>query len=458
RRSAGHREHARERDHGLRGSALLPRAAGRTPPDRLPRDGLPFGHLSLPGPEGDRPRARGREGRARSHGLDRAPAGRDRRAHARGLPLPRALPQLLHHGRGPGGRARSSDGRPRRARHLPVRRRHPRGRDRARRRLRGGRLPQVAVRGTGQRVPLHAARDPEDGAAPSHGLGGPSQPVRVRSRTARAARRRDAHDERHARHSGLLRGPGRARHRARGGRPPDPREIEADDRAPARARRRAGLHAHRLARSRAPRGHRRLQPARGRPGRPGLEGPRLPRGLPRGRGGPRVAALLQHVRGAGPPDGGDRAHREDARLRLERALHLARHLGADVTDYRSHPSLTRESGLLRQLAARHQVMLAIGGAIGTGLFLGSGLSVGTAGPAVLLSYVLMALVSIALALALAEMCVAHPTAGSFGVYAGMYLSPFAGYAVRVTYWIMEVVATGGHMVAVSIYMQYWFPQ
>src|SRR5215468_6496627 len=129
-----------------------------------------------------------------------------------------------------------------------------------------------------------------------------------------------------------------------------------------------------------------------------------------------------------------------------------------MADYRSHPSLTRESGLLRQLAARHQVMLAIGGAIGTGLFLGSGLSVGTAGPAVLVSYVFVALVSIALALALAEMCVAHPTAGSFGVYAGMYLSPFAGYAVRVTYWIMEVVATGGHMVAVSIYMKYWFPE
>src|SRR5262245_66185078 len=55
------------------------------------------------------------------------------------------------------------------------------------------------------------------------------------------------------------------------------------------------------------------------------------------------------------------------------------------------------------------------------------------------------------------MCTAHPTAGSFGVYAGIYLSPFAGYAVRVTYWIMEVVATGGHLVAVSIYMQYWFP-
>jgi L-asparagine transporter-like permease len=102
-------------------------------------------------------------------------------------------------------------------------------------------------------------------------------------------------------------------------------------------------------------------------------------------------------------------------------------------------------------------MLAIGGAIGTGLFLGSGLSVGVAGPGVLVSYLLVGAVAVLLALALSEMCAAHPTAGSFGVYAGMYLSPFAGYVVRVTYWIMEVVATGGHLVAVSIYMQYWFP-
>jgi L-asparagine transporter-like permease len=102
-------------------------------------------------------------------------------------------------------------------------------------------------------------------------------------------------------------------------------------------------------------------------------------------------------------------------------------------------------------------MLAIGGAIGTGLFLGSGLSVGVAGPGVLLSYLLVGGVAVFLALALAEMCAAHPTAGSFGVHAEIYLSPFAGYVVRVTYWIMEVVATGGHLVAVSIYMQYWFP-
>ena len=99
-----------------------------------------------------------------------------------------------------------------------------------------------------------------------------------------------------------------------------------------------------------------------------------------------------------------------------------------------------------------QSMMALGGAIGTGLFLASGLSVNIAGPAVVLSYVIVAGVSILLGRALTEMAVAHPTAGAFGVYAGMYVSPFAGYAVRVSYWLMEVIATGGQLVAASIYM------
>jgi AAT family amino acid transporter len=66
-------------------------------------------------------------------------------------------------------------------------------------------------------------------------------------------------------------------------------------------------------------------------------------------------------------------------------------------------------------------------------------------------------ISLLLGRALTEMAVAHPTAGSFGVYAGMYISPFAGYAVRMSYWLMEVIATGAQLVAASIYMHYWFP-
>ena len=116
-----------------------------------------------------------------------------------------------------------------------------------------------------------------------------------------------------------------------------------------------------------------------------------------------------------------------------------------------------EQGLVRQLSAPQQAMMGLGGAIGTGLFLASGLAVTIAGPAIILSYGLVAVISLLLGAALTEMAVAHPTAGAFGVYAGMYVSPFAGYAVRVSYWLMEAVATGGQLVAASIYMSYWFP-
>jgi amino acid transporter, AAT family len=129
----------------------------------------------------------------------------------------------------------------------------------------------------------------------------------------------------------------------------------------------------------------------------------------------------------------------------------------DVSDGAVHPDVRNEQVLARELSAVQQAMMALGGAIGTGLFLASGLAVNVAGPAVILSYVIGAVIALLLGAALAEMATAHPTAGAFGVYAGMYLSPFAGYAVRVSYWLMEVIATGGQLVAASIYMRYWFP-
>ena len=122
-----------------------------------------------------------------------------------------------------------------------------------------------------------------------------------------------------------------------------------------------------------------------------------------------------------------------------------------------HASVRNEHGLSRQLSSAQQTTMALGGAIGTGLFLASGLAVNVAGPAVIVSYVIVAGVSLLLGRALRDMAVAHPTAGAFGVYAGMYLSPFAGYAVRVSYWLMEVIATGAQLVAASIYMRLWFP-
>jgi AAT family amino acid transporter len=125
---------------------------------------------------------------------------------------------------------------------------------------------------------------------------------------------------------------------------------------------------------------------------------------------------------------------------------------------REHADVRNEQVLARELSAAQQTMMALGGAIGTGLFLASGLAVNVAGPAVVLSYVIVAGITLLLGRALTELAVAHPTAGAFGVHAGIYVSPFAGYAVRVSYWLMEVIATGGQLVAASIYMGYWFPE
>ena len=102
--------------------------------------------------------------------------------------------------------------------------------------------------------------------------------------------------------------------------------------------------------------------------------------------------------------------------------------------------LERQGGLQRQLSARQMAMMALGGAIGTGLFLGSGLSVQLAGPGVILSYAFGTLISLALMWALAEMAVAHPVAGSLGVYAEMYVHPWAGFTLRYAYWLAQAVA------------------
>lgn len=119
--------------------------------------------------------------------------------------------------------------------------------------------------------------------------------------------------------------------------------------------------------------------------------------------------------------------------------------------------LARESGLRRQLHGRQLTMIAMGGAIGTGLFLGSGLAISLAGPGVILSYILGVAVCLIMMSALTEMAVVHPTAGSFGVYAETYLSPWAGFVVRTTYCMAQVVAIGGEVTAAAIYTRFWFP-
>lgn len=117
----------------------------------------------------------------------------------------------------------------------------------------------------------------------------------------------------------------------------------------------------------------------------------------------------------------------------------------------------RENGLHRALSTGQLSMIAIGGAIGTGLFLGSAFAIGFAGPSVLLSYAVGALIALLLMGCLAEMTVAHPTSGSFGAYAEYYINPLAGFLVRYAYWCSIVLAIGTEVTAIAIYMKYWFP-
>lgn len=118
----------------------------------------------------------------------------------------------------------------------------------------------------------------------------------------------------------------------------------------------------------------------------------------------------------------------------------------------------REQGLKRQLSAGQIAMVAVGGSIGTGLLLGSGAAIHIAGPAVILSYVISALIAWIVAMAMGELSCVHPAAGSFGVYAEIYLNDWAGFVARYGYWFSVVIAIGSELVAAGTYMKVWYPQ
>ncbi|WP_279583226.1 amino acid permease [Fodinicola feengrottensis] len=117
------------------------------------------------------------------------------------------------------------------------------------------------------------------------------------------------------------------------------------------------------------------------------------------------------------------------------------------------------AALHRRLTSRQLTMIGIGGAIGTGLFLGSTLAISHAGPSAVIAYVLCGLIALVISWALAEMVVVHPDAGAFGTIAHSYVGAWAGFVIRWTYWFGQVIAIGGEeVVAAGIYIQFWWPQ
>jgi amino acid transporter, AAT family len=116
-----------------------------------------------------------------------------------------------------------------------------------------------------------------------------------------------------------------------------------------------------------------------------------------------------------------------------------------------------EEGLRHQLSAGQMTMVAVGGSIGTGLLLGSGLVMEIAGPGAILSFAAAAFIGWTVAMALGELGCAHPAAGSFGLYGDLYLNSFAGFLARAGYWLGLALAIGAEMVAAATYMAAWFP-
>ncbi|WP_435953446.1 phenylalanine transporter [Dryocola sp. BD626] len=117
-----------------------------------------------------------------------------------------------------------------------------------------------------------------------------------------------------------------------------------------------------------------------------------------------------------------------------------------------------EQTLKRGLQNRHIQLIALGGAIGTGLFLGIGPAIQMAGPAVLLGYGVAGIIAFLIMRQLGEMVVEEPVSGSFAHFAFKYWGPFAGFLSGWNYWVMFVLVGMAELTAAGIYMQYWFPE
>ena len=114
--------------------------------------------------------------------------------------------------------------------------------------------------------------------------------------------------------------------------------------------------------------------------------------------------------------------------------------------------------LKRGLKNRHIQLIALGGAIGTGLFLGSASVIQSAGPGIILGYAIAGFIAFLIMRQLGEMVVEEPVAGSFSLFAYKYWGSFAGFASGWNYWVLYVLVAMAELTAVGKYIQFWYPE
>ncbi len=114
--------------------------------------------------------------------------------------------------------------------------------------------------------------------------------------------------------------------------------------------------------------------------------------------------------------------------------------------------------LKRGLQNRHIQLIALGGAIGTGLFLGIGPAAVLAGPSVILGYALAGIIAFFIMRQLGEMVVEEPVSGSFSHFAHKYWGSFAGFASGWNYWVLYILVSMAELTAIGIYVHFWWPE
>jgi len=116
-----------------------------------------------------------------------------------------------------------------------------------------------------------------------------------------------------------------------------------------------------------------------------------------------------------------------------------------------------QSHLARGLKNRHIQMIALGGAIGTGLFYGSAASIQLVGPGIIVSYIIGGFVMYLIMRMLGEMSTEEPVAGAFSHFAYKYWGEFAGFLAGWNYWFLYILVSMAELTVVGIYVAYWFP-